>query len=69
VYFGFALLSVGVFLMFYVPNRKVWFWIERRGETSRILAAGTGHRHQRDFEREFETMCAQLDARWKTVTR
>ncbi len=69
VYLGFALLCIGVFLMFYVPNRKLWFWIERRGESSHILGAGTGHRHQRDFEREFETLCAQLDARWKTVTR
>ena len=69
VYLGFALLIMGVFLMFYVPNRKLWFWIERQGETSRILAAGTGHRHQRDFKREFERMCAQLDARWNVVKR
>jgi len=69
VYFGFALLIVGVFLMFYVPNRKLWFWIERQGATSRILAAGTGHRHQRDFEHEFEHMCEQLDARWNPMKR
>jgi cytochrome c biogenesis protein len=67
VYLGFALLIVGVFLMFYVPNRKLWFWIEQRGDTSRILAAGTGSRHQRDFEREFEHMCAQLDSRWQAA--
>lgn len=67
VYIGFALLSVGVFLMFYVPNRKLWFWIEQQGETSRILAAGSGSRHQRDFEREFERLCAQLDSRWRVA--
>ena len=69
VYFGFALLIVGVFLMFYVPNRKLWFWIEQRGGTSRILAAGTGNRHQRDFAREFEQMCTQLDTRWRSATQ
>jgi len=67
VYFGFALLSAGVFLMFYVPNRKLWFWIKQQGDTSRILAAGTGNRHQRDFAREFERMCAQLDTRWRVA--
>ncbi|TCK16950.1 cytochrome c biogenesis protein [Thiogranum longum] len=69
VYFGFALLIVGVFLMFYVPNRKLWFWIEQQGGTSRILAAGTGNRHQRDFAHEFGQMCAQLDTRWNSATQ
>jgi len=67
VYFGFALLTAGVFLMFYVPNRRIWFWIDREDGVSRVLAAGTGHRHQHDFEQEFQQLCGQLDQRWKAV--
>ncbi|MFC1772160.1 cytochrome c biogenesis protein ResB [Pseudomonadota bacterium] len=66
VYFGFALLIAGVFLMFYVPNRRLWCWIDQQDGTGRVLLAGTGNRHQRDFKEEFEHLCGQLDARWKT---
>ena len=66
VYFGFALLIAGVFLMFYVPNRWLWCWIDQQEGTGRVLLAGTGNRHQGDFKEEFEHLCGQLDARWKT---
>ncbi len=67
VYLGFGMLSIGVFLMFYVPNRRVWFWVDRHNGVNRVLAAGSGSRHQRDFKEEFERLCEKLDARWKTV--
>lgn len=67
VYLGFGMLSVGVFLMFYVPSRRVWFWIDQQAGTHRVLAAGSGSRHQHDFKEEFERLCEKLDARWKTV--
>jgi cytochrome c biogenesis protein len=66
VYFGFALLTAGVFLMFYVPNRRLWCWIDQQDGAGRVLLAGTGNRHQRDFKEEFERLCKQLDAHWKT---
>ena len=67
VYLGFVLLMAGVFLMFYVPSRRLWFWIERDGGVSRVLMAGTGNRHQRDFEQEFRQLCEQLDEHWQAV--
>ena len=67
VYFGFALLTAGVFLMFYVPSRRMWFWIEVRNGVTRVLAAGTGSRHQHDFEREFERLGERLERHWKVV--
>ena len=53
VYFGFALLIAGVFLMFYVPNRRLWCWIDQQDGTGRVLLAGTGNRHQLDFKYVF----------------
>lgn len=61
VYLGFALLIAGVFLMFYVPTRRLWFWIDCADGRTRLLAAGTGQRHQRDFEKEFSALASQLD--------
>ena len=64
VYLGFGMLIMGVFLMFYVPNRRLWFWIDQQDGASRVLAAGSGSRHQRDFKADFERLCEKLDARW-----
>ncbi|HFD79484.1 MAG TPA: cytochrome c biogenesis protein ResB [Gammaproteobacteria bacterium] len=67
VYFGFALLTVGVFLMFYVSSRRMWFWIERRNGVTRVLAAGMGSRHPHDFEREFSLLSERLGQHWKVL--
>lgn len=56
VYMGFGLLILGVFVMFYVAHRRLWFWVDRSERGSRVLFAGTGNRNQRDFEQEFETL-------------
>ena len=53
VYFGFALLTLGVFLMSYVPNRRLRCWIDQQDGDCRVLMAGTCVRHQRDFKEEF----------------
>lgn len=60
VYLGFALLIAGVFLMFYVPHRRIWLWIDQDGGKTRLLVAGTGQRHQRDFEKEFACLSSRL---------
>jgi len=61
VYFGFALLIAGVFCMFYVPVSRLWLWVDNKDGQTRVLFAGTGHRHQRDFADEFEKLRGILD--------
>lgn len=61
VYLGFALLIAGVFLMFYVSHRRLWFWIDEEGGRTRLLAAGAGNRHQQEFSQEFKKLCNTLD--------
>ena len=65
VYIGFALLIAGVFCMFYVAASRLWFWIDRDGEQTRILLAGSGLRHQRDFDQQFTRLASVLDEQFR----
>lgn len=61
VYFGCAMLIVGIFMMFYIAHRRLWAVVRREDGKTRILFAGTESRHQRDFSREFTQMGERLD--------
>jgi cytochrome c biogenesis protein len=63
VYLGCALLTLGVFLMFYVRHSRLWFRLEEQDGQTRLLFAGTGHRHERDFAEEFVRLRAELEQR------
>lgn len=67
VYIGFALLIAGVFCMFYVAASRLWFWIDTADGQSRLLMAGSGLRHPRDFEQEFTRLVAVLDSEFATI--
>jgi cytochrome c biogenesis protein len=52
VYLGSALLVLGVFVMFYVRERRLWLLVKSgRGE---VLLAMSSNRKTLDFEREFD---------------
>lgn len=54
VYVGSLLLVIGVFSMFYVRERRLWFWIKssKEGGADVLMAMSTARRTL-DFEREF----------------
>ncbi len=60
VYFGSVLLTLGVFLMFYISQRRLWFRVREAEGGSEVLAAGTANRRTMDFAREFERMNREL---------
>ncbi|PCJ31448.1 MAG: cytochrome C biogenesis protein ResB [Gammaproteobacteria bacterium] len=60
VYFGCALLIIGVFLLFYVPQRRLWLCFSKKGDTVELILAGMSNRDPREFEQFFETMFQQL---------
>jgi cytochrome c biogenesis protein len=62
VYLGCLFLVLGVFSMLYIRERRVWVWIRADGETggARALMAMSSQRKTLDFEKEFETLKAQL---------
>lgn len=60
VFPGCLLLVLGVFSMFYLPQRRLWLVVEPRGAGSIILLAGSALRNRYDFDREFELIKQQL---------
>lgn len=61
VYLGCLLLTLGVFAMFYIRERRMWIWLrsEADGSTHALMALST-QRRTLDFEKEFETLKTQL---------
>ena len=61
VYLGFALLIIGVFLLFYVPHQRLWAVIRQGEAGTEILLAGTRARHARDFTRYFRQISRTME--------
>lgn len=61
VYLGFALLTAGVFVMFYINHRRLWFWLRPGATGTELIFAGSGNREQREFRREFDNLAQALD--------
>ncbi|SDV51338.1 cytochrome c biogenesis protein ResB [Chitinasiproducens palmae] len=62
VYLGSLLLVLGVFAMFYIRERRVWFWIKDRDQGAQILMAMSCTRKTLDFETEFRQLRAAARA-------
>lgn len=54
VYLGCLFLIIGVFVMIYVRDRRVWVWVRPDGPGSIMTAAMTSQRRNLDFQQEFE---------------
>ncbi|NEX61476.1 cytochrome c biogenesis protein ResB [Noviherbaspirillum galbum] len=61
VYLGCLLLTLGVFAMLYIRERRLWIWLrpDPDGRTHALMAMST-QRKTLDFEREFDTLKAKL---------
>ncbi|MCS3902052.1 cytochrome c biogenesis protein [Methylohalomonas lacus] len=60
VYPGFALLLAGIFLLFYIAQRRVWIEL-READDGRVQVdiAGESNRLQDEFRQEFEQLASQ----------
>ncbi|WP_040576941.1 cytochrome c biogenesis protein ResB [Methylophaga lonarensis] len=54
VYFGSVMLMAGLFILFYLPQRRLWVWLDAEGTGSRVLLAGMTNRNPRDFDGFFD---------------
>lgn len=54
VYLGFGMIVIGVFVMFYLPQRRVWLALSEEDGQTRVLLAGASNRDPLGFAREFE---------------
>ena len=62
VYLGSLLLVAGIFAMFYVRERRLWFWFTDTPGGTRVVMAMSSARRTFDFEREFERTRAAAGA-------
>ncbi|WP_322035298.1 cytochrome c biogenesis protein ResB [Burkholderia cenocepacia] len=53
VYLGSLLLVAGIFSMFYVRERRLWFWLKDAGSGVDVVMAMSTARKTFDFEKEF----------------
>lgn len=60
VYLGCALLTAGVFILFYLPQRRFWALVKRDEKVTEVVLAGMSNRNPREFEQFFEQMHYQL---------
>jgi cytochrome c biogenesis protein len=60
VYLGCAFLIIGVFLLFYLPQRRFWAIIKKKDKGTEVLLAGMSNRNPREFELFFEQTAEQL---------
>ena len=62
VYAGCALLVIGVFLLFYVPQRRVWVYMQTEGDGTDIIVAGMSNRHTREASQYFSDISEKIKA-------
>jgi cytochrome c biogenesis protein len=53
VYLGSLLLVLGIFSMFYVRERRLWFWLKDSEQGTHVVMAMSSARKTLDFEKEF----------------
>lgn len=61
VYPGCAMLILGVFLMFYAPQQRLWAWLQPTENGIKFVLAGHAVRNKMDFEKEYQKIKAQFD--------
>ena len=60
VYFGCALLIAGVFLLFYLPQRRLWLLVSSNGVRTSIVLSGMSNRNPREFDLFFSQITNEL---------
>jgi cytochrome c biogenesis protein len=62
VYLGCALLTIGVFILFYLPQRRFWMLVKTQQQQTTVLLAGMSNRNPREFDVFFEQQKQQLQS-------
>ncbi|QKI90237.1 cytochrome c biogenesis protein ResB [Thiomicrorhabdus xiamenensis] len=60
VYFGSALLTIGVFFMFYVRQRRLWINIKPENERLELTLAGKDNKNLPEAKTEFDKIVEQI---------
>ncbi|HEX4856103.1 MAG TPA: cytochrome c biogenesis protein ResB, partial [Limnobacter sp.] len=63
VYLGCLFLCIGVFSMFYIRERRAFFWVTPAAEGSKVMMGMSTTRRTMDFEKEYEQFVNELNSR------
>ena len=65
IVFGCVLLIVGIFIMFYIQQKRCWVWVGKQTDGDRVdvIFAGTSNRNERDFAQDFTSLKERLGQR------
>lgn len=64
VFPGCLLLILGVFFMFYMPQRRLWLYLQPDARGTNILFAGSAIRNRYDFDKEYILIKNHLKIKW-----
>ncbi len=62
VYIGCGMMILGLFIAFFMSHRRIWLVLNREGETTSILMAGSANKNKNGFAKTFDTLTEQLAA-------
>jgi len=61
---GCVMLIIGIFIMFYIQQRRCWVWIGHKQESGcEVIFAGSCNRNERDFAQDFTQLKQRLAQR------
>jgi cytochrome c biogenesis protein len=63
VYLGCLFLCIGVFSMFYIRERRAFFWVTNEEGGSKVMMGMSTTRKTMDFEKEYEQFVSELNSR------
>ncbi len=69
VYLGCLFLCIGVFSMFYIRERRAFFWISPQNDGSKVMMGMSTTRKTMDFEKEFNQFVTELNSRAKASSK
>jgi len=61
VYFGCTFLIIGIFILFYLPQRRLWIRLMPNDNETGLLIAGMSNRNSREFAQYFDQIVQQLE--------
>lgn len=60
VYVGCLLMLLGLLVAFFLSHRRVWIYISRQGDSTRILLSGTANKNRIGFDKEFTALVEKI---------
>ncbi len=60
VYVGCGAMLLGLLVAFFLSHRRVWVYISREGEATRVLLCGSANKNRLGFEKDFAALVDQF---------